>query len=163
MIYFTADFHFLHDKIIIYCKRPFGNARHMQSVIIKNYNNIVTDDDTVYILGDLTIAGPNYRWAVQKLIQQLGGRKHLILGNHDEFDPFTYVKMGFESVHTGLWLEKHDLYLTHDPANAIVDMDKTWLCGHIHQHWKQISNTINVGVDVWDFQPVSIEEINKIR
>ena len=34
-------------------------------------------------------------------------------------------------------------------------------CGHVHQHWR-ISKTgqwINVGVDVWDFKPVILDEL----
>jgi len=38
-----------------------------------------------------------------------------------------------------------------------------WLLhGHIHEKWKVNGRMINVGVDVWDFKPVSIEEIAKI-
>lgn len=36
------------------------------------------------------------------------------------------------------------------------------LCGHIHQNWKTRGKMINVGVDVWDFKPVNIAEIEKI-
>ena len=35
------------------------------------------------------------------------------------------------------------------------------LCGHVHQHWR-VSNQgrwINVGVDVWDFKPVNLNEL----
>ena len=38
--------------------------------------------------------------------------------------------------------------------------DGSWLlCGHVHTKWKTIHHMINVGVDVWNFQPVSIVEI----
>jgi calcineurin-like phosphoesterase family protein len=41
--------------------------------------------------------------------------------------------------------------------------DGRWLlCGHIHQHWKVKGRMINVGVDVWNYTPVHIDEISKI-
>lgn len=33
------------------------------------------------------------------------------------------------------------------------------ICGHVHQNWLKRGNNINVGVDVWDFAPVSLEEV----
>lgn len=29
------------------------------------------------------------------------------------------------------------------------------LFGHVHGHWTGTRNAVNVGVDVWDFRPVS--------
>ena len=33
------------------------------------------------------------------------------------------------------------------------------LCGHIHEKWRQSGRQINVGVDAWDFAPVSEDTI----
>jgi calcineurin-like phosphoesterase family protein len=41
--------------------------------------------------------------------------------------------------------------------------DGRWLiCGHVHEKWKVVDKMINVGVDQWNYKPVSIEEISKI-
>ena len=50
-IYLTSDQHFNHKNIIKYCDRPFANTDYMNTEIIRNYNNIVKDDDIVYHLG----------------------------------------------------------------------------------------------------------------
>jgi len=42
------------------------------------------------------------------------------------------------------------------------DQGSWLLCGHIHEHWLKKKRMINVGVDVWDFKPVSVEQILKI-
>jgi calcineurin-like phosphoesterase family protein len=42
------------------------------------------------------------------------------------------------------------------------DKDLWLLHGHVHEKWKIRDRMINVGVDVWDFFPVSIIEIEKI-
>jgi calcineurin-like phosphoesterase family protein len=38
--------------------------------------------------------------------------------------------------------------------------EETWmLCGHVHEAWKVHGRVINVGVDVWDYAPVSSRQI----
>ena len=32
------------------------------------------------------------------------------------------------------------------------------LFGHVHGNWKGSSNAVNVGVDVWDFYPVTVQD-----
>lgn len=48
-----------------------------------------------------------------------------------------------------------DRYLAFRP----IDEGKWLLCGHIHEKWRQQQRMINVGVDVWDFAPVSEETL----
>lgn len=52
MIYFTADTHFGHYNVIRFCDRPFASAEEMDEAMIQNWNERVTGNDTVYILGD---------------------------------------------------------------------------------------------------------------
>lgn len=45
-----------------------------------------------------------------------------------------------------------------------IDDGRILLCGHIHEKWKTNKSSkgtlmINVGVDVWDFKPVSLDQI----
>ena len=165
MDYFTSDWHMGHERLVLkYCNRPFRTIRQHDKALPRLANSILTEDDTLYFLGDLTLAGRDYLTLFTKIVQKINTENLiLILGNHDRMTWYNYLQMGFDSVHSELYLPEYDLYLTHDPANAIKDMSKMWLCGHVHQHWKKISNTINVGVDVWDFKPVSIQQIQAIR
>ncbi len=160
MIWLTADQHFSHEKIIDYCNRPFIGVNNMNNEIIRRYRSVVKEEDTVYMLGDLTIVGPQHRAHLDHITKQLPGRKILILGSHDKFDPFAYWDFGFESVHTVLDIGEY--VLVHDPAISMVKPDRKWCCGHIHTLFKKQKNVINVGVDQWGFYPVSIEEINKL-
>lgn len=52
MDYFTSDEHFDHVKIIEYCNRPFSSVYEMNNFMIEQWNNIVNDRDTVYVLDD---------------------------------------------------------------------------------------------------------------
>lgn len=57
MIYFTADLHFYHEKIIKHTKRPFHSVEEMNKILIKKWNDKISCDDEVYILGDFTLKG----------------------------------------------------------------------------------------------------------
>ena len=159
-IWFTADQHFDHENIIKYCNRPFGSVHKMNKEIIKRYQEVVKPQDIVYFIGDLSLRTSEHIRYYYKLITQLPGQKHLILGNHDSLKPFTYIDVGFTSVHTSLIVD--DYILNHDPASSCVIHNSIWLCGHVHDLFKTCKNVINVGVDVWDFYPVSLSQIQEI-
>jgi len=42
------------------------------------------------------------------------------------------------------------------------DGESILLCGHVHDKWKVKGRQINVGVDVWNYAPVSHEKILKL-
>ncbi len=165
-IWFTSDQHFDHDNIITYCNRPFKNVDIMNREIIRRYQEVVKPQDIVYFLGDISLRTSDHVKFYRKLLQQLPGQKHLILGNHDSLKPFTYVDAGFISVHTSLVLclqgVESQYILNHDPAPSCIDRKTIWLCGHVHDLFKRCNNVINVGVDVWDFYPVSLEIIQEM-
>jgi calcineurin-like phosphoesterase family protein len=54
--------------------------------------------------------------------------------------------------------------MRHDPKRLDgLDTYDFALCGHVHEHWRERvqdgRRVINVGVDVWGFRPVSLEEL----
>jgi len=158
-VWYTADLHFGHENVIKYCNRPWISAQKMDRGLIANWNKVVANEDTVYVLGDFGLHGPE-RWRqLARISQMLNGDKHLILGNHDKLDPFLYMECGFKNVH--LWLEMPDWYLVHDPAWAIMFPGKPVLCGHIHTVFKKSTNgrILNVGTDQWGYFPASEWEV----
>jgi calcineurin-like phosphoesterase family protein len=133
----------------------------MEQTLIARYRQVVTVEDTVYFLGDLTIKGPQHRAHLEWVVDQLPGTKILILGNHDKFDPFVYEDVGFQTIHTAL--DIGEFVLVHDPVKCLVAKDRRWLCGHIHTLFKmnRHGNVLNVGVDQWEFFPVTIDEVRR--
>ena len=73
MIYFTSDMHFFHERIIRHCGRPFRDVQEMNERLIQNWNGTVGPDDEVYILGDVTMKGPEQAFAV---LSRLSGKKY---------------------------------------------------------------------------------------
>lgn len=53
MNYYISDLHLGHYNILKMCNRPFETVEEMQGKITENWNNVVKNDDHVYVLGDL--------------------------------------------------------------------------------------------------------------
>lgn len=168
-LFFTSDLHLRHAKMLEYQAdtRPFKGTKSHDNTLISNWNNKVSKDSTVFVLGDFSMEGPeSYSW-YSKVINKLNGTKILVLGNHDKLNPFKYIELGFHSVHTHYLI--HNICMVHDPSD-IVRLEAfnpdvtTFLCGHVHSLFKSLltptnKRVINVGVDCWNLEPVSYNEI----
>ncbi|MEU4361241.1 metallophosphoesterase [Promicromonospora sp. NPDC023987] len=78
--YYTSDQHFGHLNIIRFCGRPFPDVLTMNTRLVQLWNETVTDDDTVWVLGDVALGALGESLAC---IGRLAGRKILVPGNHD--------------------------------------------------------------------------------
>lgn len=76
--YVISDLHFNHKKILEYCGRPFKTVEEMNQTIINNWNDIINEDDVVYVLGDFCFGNKEM---LKEITSQLKGRKILVLGN----------------------------------------------------------------------------------
>ena len=168
MIYFTADLHFNHNNIIKHTGRPFQNFEEMDRALIKNWNQKVRPRDEVYILGDVTMKGPDVAKAA---MTQLNGRKYLVRGNHDNFvdskgfDPsiFEWVKDYHRMVYKG-----QRIMLFHYPIEEWDQMLRGAIHLHGHQHNKPEYNYTNAKNGIWRFDvgvdanflaPISIDDV----
>jgi calcineurin-like phosphoesterase family protein len=175
MIYFTADSHFNHSNIINTCGRPFKNVEQMNKTLIQNWNSYITDRDHVYILGDLVFKGTGIE--ANEIIKKLNGKKYLIKGNHDKFiEDNSFNKDNFEWIkdYYVLAYEKMKFILFHYPIFEWEGYfgDAIHLYGHVHNNGKNYEQkkrlevlgkrAINVGVDVNNYYPISIQTIIKM-
>lgn len=160
--FFISDMHFGHANIMKYSNRPFKTVEEMDSTIIKNWNEKVTNNDRVFILGDICMDRSSE--TVDKIMPKLNGQKFLIKGNHDYFldNKSTLKYFGWVKDHYKLNINGHKVVLFHYP---ILDWDCKFhgavhCYGHIHNNTTfDIGLAYNVGVDVNDFKPISWEEI----
>ena len=160
MIWFSADHHFAHDEIITYCMRPFRNPAVMHKHMTREHNSLVAPSDDAYFIGDISMLSKSHRGTIENYIRKFNGRLHLIIGSHDIRDPVFWTEVGFTSVHYP-YLEVEEFVLVHDVAASQVDRTRPFLCGHVHDLFIHQKNVLNVGVDVWDFKPVSIDQVRE--
>lgn len=166
-IYLTSDWHFNHNKNFIYEPRGYNNVYNMNLDLILKYNSIITWNDEVFILGDCCL-GDTEKGI--HCIQQLNGRKHLIIGNHCTDARVQMYKDAniFESISFGdrIKYKNWTFLLNHYPLITENYQDKhkvISLCGHSHTkdpflHWSQ-GLIYHCEVDAHGGYPVSIEQI----
>ena len=171
MNYYIADTHFGHYNILKHSKRPFTSVEEMDEAIIKNWNDVVTDNDDVYILGDFCFKSKN----PEMYLKQLKGKLHLIIGNHDG------VILKNRRLRE-YFVEIKDILTITDKGKRIVlchyplcewpgyFRDTLHFYGHIHNNeenmsfkiMKTIPNAYNVGVDIIGFAPQTVDQITRV-
>jgi len=149
MIYFTADLHLNHHNIIRYCNRPFSNTQDMNNALMDNWNNIVAPKDLIFILGDFCFGG------LSRYSRLFNGHKVFIKGNHDDCNMLNSLLCKIDGL---------NIFMIHRPfAQELPPLIDIILCGHIHNKWqtskRETKPLINVGVDVWDYKPVSLNQV----
>lgn len=156
-LWLTADSHFFHTNIIRYCGRPFTSVEEMNETLLQRWNVRVAPEDTVLHLGDFALGKAEQ---VVPFRRRLNGRVVLIRGNHDRFGKATGDALGFQVVEgqAELRVGEKVLLLSHEPDFTPVQPGQVKFCGHVHEHWRCTDFVVNVGVDVWGFKPISIEE-----
>lgn len=121
MRFFTSDTHFGHRNIIKYSNRPFDDVNHMNEVLIKNWNETVGPEDTIFHLGDVAL-GPWEAW--DGILTRLNGYKILVVGNHDRIFKGEKPKMQERfAEHYARWF--HEVH--HNYSTILSDGTEVWL------------------------------------
>ena len=132
VIYFTADTHFQHANIIKFGRGAglFNSINHHDKILRDRWTSIITDEDTVYVLGDIALGD-----LTESLLNfsYLPGKKLLVPGNHDRLFSGTnskthiakwkdaYEEVGFEILpeNTSIFIDtaygKQEVLLSHFP------------------------------------------------
>jgi calcineurin-like phosphoesterase family protein len=159
MIFFTSDTHFNHSNILKYCPRrseAFADIAQHDEYIISDWNSKITDDDTVFHLGDFALGAIPDSYSI---LDRLNGEKVLITGNHDrrhikqpDFrNRFAAIKFGYHEVELKYNGQKVMICLCHYPMQSW----NKWhygsfhLHGHVHGNPVKIrfNNMMDVGID----------------
>lgn len=157
-IFFSADHHFGHENILKYCNRPFSSVEEMDEVFISNWNKVIKDSYTVYYLGDFTMGG--YKRFVE-YYSRLNGNILFVCGNHDNWFKYLQKDKALPPI-VELYVEKELFVLSHYPMREWKNSyhNSIHLHGHCHGNiTEELKNSFDVGVDCWNYFPVSIEEI----
>jgi calcineurin-like phosphoesterase family protein len=171
-IYFTSDLHFNHDKEFLYKPRGFESIGDMNRAVVENWNEVVTKDDLVYVLGDLMLGGNAGTEDGIELLSQLNGEIHIILGNHDTNKRIEAYKT-LPNVTSILYADRikyngYSFFLTHFPCiTSNLEKETLKQCtinlfGHTHSKDKfylEYPFMYNVALDAHDNRPVWIEKV----
>ncbi|MBR2284162.1 MAG: hydrolase [Ruminococcus sp.] len=168
MIFYTADPHFGHERIITLCSRPFSSAEEMNEALISRWNSVVGEEDDIYVLGDVMYRS---KTPPDKILSRLSGKKHLIVGNHDEdrLDDPDFTRF-FESIDNYLIIddEGRKVVLFHYPILEWYGSYRGYyhVFGHIHNMDNDAQRIMlpnrmafNAGADIWDFTPVTLDQM----
>lgn len=169
---FIGCLHFGHEKIAKMrgFKDSFDHDRHLISM----WNKTVSKRDLTFILGDVTMEDPDYYC----YLNQMNGRKIVVMGNHDLHRDVRQLLKHVESV-AGM-IKYKGFFLTHAPIHPNdLGRCKGNIHAHIHEnklievmaesHWKDSDSEIvptlhkyyNVDAKMIDFIPKSLIDLTK--
>ena len=158
-VFFTSDQHFGHGGARGLFKRPFATTAAMDAAMAARWNEVVRPDDEVWHLGDFAVRQSATRMG--ELLDTLAGTKHLIAGNNDgpatmELTQWASVQHYAELAADGIWL-----ILCHYPLRSWnrIGRGALNLHGHSHGRLAPLPRQVDVGVDCWDFRPITLAEI----
>ncbi|MDE6520366.1 MAG: metallophosphoesterase [Ruminococcus sp.] len=160
-IFLIADTHFSDSNIIIYENRPFSSVSDMDSMLVKNWNDTVSENDTVFLLGDLSFCNKE---KTAEICHSLNGEKFLVMGNHDTENEQFYYECGFSGVSRYPIIYNNFWILSHEPLYINKNMPYANIFGHVHGNpiYKDVSErSFCVSVERINYTPIEISEIQR--
>jgi calcineurin-like phosphoesterase family protein len=165
-IWLISDTHFMHHNIAKYCDRPENHNELMW----ENLEERVTKDDLLIHLGDVGWhGGPGNRNQERDIVDRLpGGRKILVVGNHDHRRVRNYKAWDHvvqkESQPFVLDVDGFQVYMAHRPETVGVMPESLVIHGHIHEkgvpeRWHGTCKIINACVEQWNYCPLDVREL----
>lgn len=158
-----------HNREFIYKARGFSSIEEMNEAIIERYNSIVSDEDEVYILGDLML-GDNEKG--MECLRRLRGKLHIVIGNHctstREILYGTLPNVMTVGLAARLKYKGYHFFMTHYPCmtgnlerESLKQMTLN-LYGHTHQmtnFYEDRPYMYHVGVDSHNCAPVLLDDV----
>jgi calcineurin-like phosphoesterase family protein len=185
-VFFVADLHAKHAKSFILEPRGYKTADEAYADIFTQWNAVVGQYDTVFLLGDVVVgAGLDSVTVANELLYGLNGKIILLNGNHNAGVKQIYRKELKEQFNLDsdyrevfpLWTKDEKITFFGDYAEVVVDGQlcvlfhypiESWnemkasfhIHGHCHRNLPLNPNIRRIDVG-WDYKkrPVSFDEI----
>lgn len=165
-LFFASDHHFHHSKIVEgfgdekLHARPFDTIEDHDEALIVNHNAVVREQDTVWFLGDVFLAGRNKQGFEYELLNRMNGKKNLVVGNHDtaqkirEYAPYFQKIVGYHEI-------GKSIIVSHIPVHTsqVEERFKANIHGHVHSLTIPDDRYFNVSMENINYTPISLEDI----
>jgi len=170
--FFIGCLHFGHEWMAKH--RGFTSSKEHDENIINNWNKTISKNDITFILGDITMETTEF----YPYLDELKGRKIVVLGNHDNWKHTRELLKYVESV-AGM-IDYKGYVLTHCPIHPV---EISFCRGNIHAHIHEnklleveylsrygdpgsiieptLFKYINVDAQQIGYTPLALEEIRK--
>lgn len=159
-IWFTADTHLGHARIIDYCNRPFKSAEHQDAEIIKRFASVIRPGDVLYHLGDVSWSSYN----LDSFFNAINTKEvHLIYGNHDKPKVAKHPYIRSYNELKRINIDSISITLCHYAMRRWSNCDHGafQLYGHSHGKLPGEGRQMDVGVDTHDYYPYEWSEVKK--
>lgn len=175
--YYISDLHLGHSNALCFDSRPFSTLEEQDEQIIQNINSVVTPQDNLYFLGDISWYSPE---KTIELLNQINCKnRFLVIGNHDRIAKDSHVKKLFQGIYDLKRINDNGriVVLCHYPL-AVWDQSHRGsyhLYGHVHRNvadngmndthtilnHPEMKNAYNVGcmLDYMHYTPKTLDEI----
>ena len=170
--WFGSDFHFGHNNIIDFMKRPYATIEEHDAGLVATWNKYVAPWDIVYVIGDFSFLRPERTTAILK---QLNGQKNLVRGNHDHTKDLASQDGWNRVIHYHEQrMDSDRIILSHFPIMSWHQMHRGAYHLHGHSHGQmnypgQLGQTriMDVGVDniaklTGEYRPMEWTEIKEL-
>lgn len=167
----VADPHFGHMGVCRFLRadgvtplRPWNDPEEMDKALVEKWNDVVSDKDRVYLLGDVAIN--------KKMLATLGflkGRKVLVKGNHDIYRLKDYTPY-FDDIRAyvvKLDDQKNKIILSHIPIHPeSLGRFGINIHGHLHSNRVMLDGVpderyVCVSVEHTNYAPIELAEAIK--
>ena len=165
-VFFMSDLHLQHVKLLsfeyertyeaeetaegvwITVNKPFINIDQHDQYIIDQINKTVGKDDTLWMLGDVSVGGDLTDATKERLRSIQCKRLNLVEGNHDTPKKTEFYREVFDNI-VGCYEFKGDIVLSHIPVH-VQQVETRFKCNiHGHLHSQNVQKKVFVTTD-WD-------------
>lgn len=178
-IWITSDLHIGHNKEFVFQNRGFDSIEEHDRTLVENWNSLVEEEDTVYILGDIMLMhdsqDTDFLYGME-IFRKLNGKLILIRGNHDSemrIEKYRECPQVISAGDAALYLDYpnkggYHFYLSHYPTlvshtklrpmkAAVIN-----IYGHTHQtehFYEEHPYMYCACLDAHEMKPVLLEDI----
>lgn len=162
-IFFTGNLQFGRPSAIKHFKRPFHDVEHMDQTLRANWNQVVGEEDIVYVLG-------NFAWdptTAEEMLSSLNGTIIIVPGEIDapllELEDKEMMPEGCAVIEHIFTADEDNLTVSYWPLAEWPDKAKGAYSffGLPNSKYKtdHKKRMVNVACDFWGYKPQSLENI----